>query len=93
MAICGNTLAGWYCTRKPGHDGPCAARSIDESYFVEVDQNGCSHCGAGRSWIVVDPDGVGGGKTYLDYDDAQEVADMMNESFQRGVSCSISEIK
>lgn len=27
---CTRPPAGWYCTREPGHDGPCAALPVDE---------------------------------------------------------------
>jgi hypothetical protein len=35
--------------------------SADDPYFVEVDSNGCSHCGAGRTYCVIGPDGVASG--------------------------------
>jgi hypothetical protein len=25
LGICGTPPVGWFCTRKPGHSGPCAA--------------------------------------------------------------------
>jgi hypothetical protein len=29
MARCTVPPAGWYCTREPGHDGPCAAHPVE----------------------------------------------------------------
>jgi hypothetical protein len=57
-----------------------------QPYFIEVDQNGCTHCGSGRSWIVIGPDGVGGSTSYDDADTAQEVADALNQAFENGVT-------
>lgn len=87
MNLCETTKApfGWRCTRELGHGGPCAGvRTKEPAYFIEVDQNGCRTCGAGRSWVVIGPNGIGGSTTYLDSDDAQEIADMMNDAFEHG---------
>jgi hypothetical protein len=53
-------------------------------YFVEVDSNGCSKCGAGRTWIVVAPDGLGGPTSYRQEEDARERAEDLNIAFARG---------
>lgn len=31
---CTRPPAGWYCTREPGHDGPCPARPVDGATYV-----------------------------------------------------------
>ena len=52
-------------------------------YTVKCNK-GCEHCGQGKTWVVVDPDGDFVGTTYLDKDDALELADMLNTALSRG---------
>ncbi len=54
-------------------------------YFIEVDQQGCSKCNAGRSWNVVGPDGVALSTSYMEEEDAQDLADDLNDAFGKGV--------
>lgn len=77
--------AGWTCSRVAGHDGPCAAARIDP-YYIEIDTIGCHTCGLGKTWMVVGPDGCGGGTSYGDKDEAEEIADMLNEAYAKGGS-------
>lgn len=62
---------------------PCGGTE-EEPYFVEVDNNGCSKCGAGRTWVVVNPDGYAGGTSYGLEEDAQDLAEDLNIAFNRG---------
>lgn len=55
-----------------------------QPYTVEVDDDGCPHCGAARTWTIVGPDGVAAGfstelKADLDY-----YAEMLNEAYALG---------
>lgn len=53
-------------------------------YFVEVDSNGCGHCGAGRTYTVIGPDGVAAGTSWENEEDADAYADAMNEAYAHG---------
>lgn len=55
-----------------------------KAYNVEIDDDGCRHCTAGRTWIVVGPDGLGGGTTYGQQEDAEEIAELMNMAYEAG---------
>lgn len=55
-----------------------------EQYTVEVDDGGCEKCGAGKTWVVVGPDGDAEGVSYDDYDDARYLASAMNAAFENG---------
>lgn len=57
---------------------------VEAPYSVSVDTNGCGHCGAGRTWMVVGPDGYGGGQSFGDEEDAEALADQLNEAFYQG---------
>lgn len=63
---------------------PSNSGNEEEPYFVEIDNNGCSKCGAGRTWVVVDPDGYAGGTSYGLEEDAQDLAENLNIAFHRG---------
>lgn len=56
----------------------------DKPFFVEVDQNGCSKCGHGRTWTVVDSDGTGMSISYEDEGEADNLADMLNDAYHLG---------
>lgn len=53
---------------------------MDTPYTVEVEQNGCERCGSGREWVVVGPDGIALGQTWSDKNEADELAERMNEA-------------
>ena len=55
-------------------------------YTVELSECGCEHCDADRVWDVVAGDGVALGTSYGDRGEAEEVAEMLNEAYQRGLS-------
>ena len=62
---------------------PCGGTEEDP-YFIEVDNQGCSKCRAGRTWVVIDPDGYGGGTSYELIGDAEELAEDLNQAYNRG---------
>lgn len=63
-----------------------AAEKIEqvEHYTVVLENQGCSHCGAGKMWDIVDSDGFATGTSYGSDEDAQDVCDDMNMAFNRG---------
>ena len=48
------------------------------TYHVEIYDEGCPHCGRGKTWCVVDWTGTAGGTTYHEEVDAEEAAGEMN---------------
>lgn len=61
---------------------------MSDYYTVECDEDGCESCGAGKSWQVVDGEGVGGGTSYHKREDAEEIADLLNDAYERGKAAS-----
>jgi hypothetical protein len=59
-------------------------QSMDEPYFVEVDENGCTKCGAGRMWTVIGPDGDQHHTSFADEDDAAKLAEDLNDAYYKG---------
>jgi len=59
---------------------------IDEPYFVEVDDLGCSRCGHNRTWTIVGPDGTAVGQSWGDFHEASFIVDLANEAFANGKS-------
>jgi hypothetical protein len=55
-------------------------------YLVEVDNGGCAHCGADKTWTVVAPDGVAVGQSWMNPDDAEAYASAMNDAFSLGAA-------
>lgn len=64
-------------------EGPLAG-----PYTVDTAVTGCSHCGAGKTYDVVfrkgKSDEIAESITYEDYDEACDMADMLNDAYQRG---------
>lgn len=61
-------------------------------YYVEVEANGCGHCGTGQSWrIVYHATDTALGHTFDKAQDAHDLADLLNEAFERGVNLAPSE--
>lgn len=58
----------------------------EDPYFVEVEANGCPHCGQGRTYRIVGPDDVGTGTIYENDNEASEVADDLNGAYWNGYS-------
>lgn len=58
----------------------------DNPYFIEVCNNGCPHCGAGRTWNIVRPDGMALSVSYGDEEEASDLAEWLNDAYARGKS-------
>ena len=54
-------------------------------YFVEINDY-CKTCGNGRTWNVIRPDGSSLSTYWDDIEDAQEIADQMNEAYLCGLA-------
>lgn len=59
-------------------------KPIEEPYFVELDTNGCIHCGHGRMWRIVGPDGSALSISYADDEDATWLAEQLNTAYEVG---------
>ena len=62
-------------------------REMDHPYFVERDPQHvtCNQCGAGSLWMVVfRPTDTSESTMYGSQDEAQDVADMLNDAFRNG---------
>ena len=63
---------------------------MSEPYFVQVQENGCGHCGAGRMWTIITPDGCEWSQSWsADEDgdcpnDAHEMCSDLNSAFYMG---------
>lgn len=64
----------------------------EEPYHVAVDENGCGHCGVGRQWTVVGPDGVACGTSWDEEEDADHFADQMNDAYWNGKGDTEAEV-
>lgn len=53
-------------------------------YQVEVENNGCEHCGNGKSWVIM-ANGIAGGTSYSNPDEAQELCELLNNAFKAGI--------
>jgi len=62
---------------------------MEKVYTVEVDHGGCKHCGAGKTYTVVGPDGVAVGRSFGDKDDADDLAADMNQAWRLGLESSL----
>lgn len=56
-------------------------------YFIEASDS-CPKCGP-LGWNIIGPDGVSFGITYGEEEDAQEMADMLNEAFDAGMKTAL----
>lgn len=64
---------------------PCAGPWKRMPYVVEVEREGCEQCGAGKQWEVYDREDVGvGGMTFGIKEEAEHVAEMLNDAFASG---------
>lgn len=69
------------------------SKADEEPYTVEQDEAGCERCGNGKTWRVIDPDGLGGDTSYGDKEDADEVAEKLNGAFCLGQSKKRFEVR
>lgn len=54
-------------------------------YVVEVEQNGCEHCGQNKYWTVVfTPEDVALGQSWGEEEAAEDVASMLNDAYEKG---------
>lgn len=58
--------------------------TVHEPYFLEVGENGCVKCGHNKTWDIIQPDGVALATTYGDYEEAEEICDMLNIAYALG---------
>lgn len=65
----------------------------EQAYTVETDDEGCPHCGRGKTWVVVGPDGhaVSGQSWGLNEDGDEpsqphELAELLNIAFNQARS-------
>jgi len=55
-----------------------------KEYFVELDREGCKECMYGYSWRVVKPDDSMHNVTFDDKEDAEDIAEILNEAMEFG---------
>lgn len=55
-------------------------------YTVEEDPPGCATCGKGKTWHVIDPDGIAGATSYFDEDRADDLAADLNHAYAKGLA-------
>ena len=65
---------------------PPEEKDPEPAYHIEVDINGCDKCGSGRCWLIIGPDGYGGGQSYGEEEEADHICEMLNDAFDRGVA-------
>ena len=53
-------------------------------YQVERDGVACAVCGAGGTWTVYGPDGIGIGISYYNPSDAEDMAEMLSHAYEKG---------
>lgn len=63
------------------------------AYTVEVDCGGCECCGDGKTWTVVMPDGVAMGQSFFNSEDAESLADLLNDAFDAGRASKLLEMR
>jgi hypothetical protein len=67
-----------------GVGGLVAVQMKNEHYTVEVDSGPeCINCGAGTQWTVVGDD-IAIGESFGRKEDAEELAEYMNQAFEQG---------
>lgn len=58
----------------------------EEEYIVELDTPGCGHCGANSFWRIVNSDDCATSTSYGDKELAEDICDLMNDAYKRGVA-------
>ena len=56
------------------------------AYKVERYNQGCKECGDGATWVIVGPDGVASATSYGDKDQADEICELQNEAYEKGLA-------
>ncbi|HZV46892.1 MAG TPA: hypothetical protein VFG06_06070 [Thermodesulfovibrionales bacterium] len=62
-------------------------------YRIEIDNEGCTHCGHNKTWAVIQPDGILLGTTYGIEEDAQDMADELNDAYEAGTGDLLNTIQ
>lgn len=57
---------------------------IENAFTVVADTEGCAHCKAGARWTVQGPDWIAIGQSFEREEDADDVADLMNQGYAAG---------
>lgn len=57
---------------------------LKQAYRVEFDMKPCQHCGLGATYAIIGPGEIALAVTYDDKDDAEYVAEILNEAFIQG---------
>lgn len=65
--------------------------SNDEAYMVIEQDAACHKCGSGQRWTVRGPDGFTIGEAWADASQAEDVADLMNEAYHKGVKWGLKQ--
>lgn len=60
--------------------------SEDTPYRIDIDQQGCQTCNAGRTYTIVGPDGVALGRSWDDMNEALEWCDELNAAYNSGLA-------
>lgn len=66
-----------------------------QPYWVELESQECSHCGAGSFWIVVhieNGEEVAGSTSYGDKETAEDIADLQNAAYACGKAALEAEL-
>lgn len=58
----------------------------DTPYRIDIDQQGCQTCHAGRTYTIVSPDGVALGLSWDDMSEALDWADELNSAYNSGLA-------
>jgi hypothetical protein len=75
--------------RAPSTERRAAVEDRDDPYFVQVSENGCRHCGSGRMWTIITPNGAEYGQAWHADDgecptDAEETCANLNAAYWHG---------
>ena len=64
-----------------------AAQEVEGPFIVESEGRGCDKCGAGEFWnVVFKPEDVALSTAYGDKEEAEDLAEDLNNAFRKGVS-------
>lgn len=53
-------------------------------YYKEIDTKGCSKCKHERSWMIIDPNGIGSSSSWFDEEFVDDLVDMLNRAYTLG---------
>jgi hypothetical protein len=58
---------------------------MENPYQVELNSEGCPHCGNDRLWDVVGPNETALSESYGDKEHAEYIADILNDAYALGL--------